>query len=217
MSILTEEQKIFIKSFSETPLKETFFLTGGTALSEFYLQHRLSEDLDFFTEEENQVPFVLPYLEKVTENIGARLDIRKNFRTYLEVFIHLNEQIIKCDFAQDSPYRLEKKVLQKDYGIHSDNLLDMSCNKLSALFDRGEAKDFIDIYFLNEYYMKFEDLLVKAKKKHIGLDDYWLAISCGQVDRISILPRMLKPFKLDEMKDFFSKKAKTLIKKCKEI
>lgn len=26
-----------------------FYLTGGTALSEFYLQHRYSDDLDFFT------------------------------------------------------------------------------------------------------------------------------------------------------------------------
>jgi len=25
-----------------------FYLTGGTALAEFYLHHRLSEDLDFF-------------------------------------------------------------------------------------------------------------------------------------------------------------------------
>jgi hypothetical protein len=29
-----------------------FYLTGGTALAEFYLQHRLSEDLDFFSEQE---------------------------------------------------------------------------------------------------------------------------------------------------------------------
>lgn len=33
-------------------ITDNFYLTGGTALSEFYLQHRLSEDLDFFSEQE---------------------------------------------------------------------------------------------------------------------------------------------------------------------
>ncbi|MEW5692252.1 MAG: nucleotidyl transferase AbiEii/AbiGii toxin family protein [Candidatus Hydrogenedentota bacterium] len=31
---------------------QKFYLTGGTALSEFYLKHRISEDLDFFCENE---------------------------------------------------------------------------------------------------------------------------------------------------------------------
>ena len=32
---------------------DAFYLTGGTALSRFYFHHRLSEDLDLFTETEN--------------------------------------------------------------------------------------------------------------------------------------------------------------------
>lgn len=212
MSILTEEQINFIKLFSLTPLKDTFFLTGGTALSEFYLQHRLSEDLDFFTEEPAQIPFVLPYIKKICEELKVKLEVRKQFRTYLEVFMYFGEEnIVKCDFAQDSPYRLEQKVLQEQYGIFSDNLLDISCNKLSALFDRSEAKDFVDIYFLDRDYMNFNELLVQAKKKHIGLDDYWLSISLKNIDNITILPKMLKPINHEEMKVFFNKKARELI------
>ena len=214
MSILTEEQIKFIKLFSLTPLKDSFFLTGGTALSEFYLQHRLSEDLDFFTEEPAQVPFVLPHIKKICEELKVKLEIRKQFRTYIEIFIYFGEKnIVKCDFAQDSPYRLEQKMLQEQYGIFSDNLLDISCNKLSALFDRSDAKDFVDIYFLHRDYINFNDLLVQAKKKHIGLDDYWLSASLKNVEKISFLPKMLKPLKLEEMKSFFNKKARELIKK----
>ncbi|MBI3956224.1 nucleotidyl transferase AbiEii/AbiGii toxin family protein [Candidatus Gottesmanbacteria bacterium] len=33
-------------------LTRWYYLTGGTALSEFYLHHRLSEDIDFFTRSE---------------------------------------------------------------------------------------------------------------------------------------------------------------------
>jgi predicted nucleotidyltransferase component of viral defense system len=34
-------------AFSELPESEMFYLTGGTALAEFYLAHRKSYDLDF--------------------------------------------------------------------------------------------------------------------------------------------------------------------------
>jgi len=34
-------------------------LSGGTALSEFYLHHRFSEDLDFFSEKEEAWPLLL--------------------------------------------------------------------------------------------------------------------------------------------------------------
>lgn len=47
--ILTEYQKSFFKEFSRSDLKDAFRLTGDTALRAFYLEHRLSEDLDFFS------------------------------------------------------------------------------------------------------------------------------------------------------------------------
>jgi predicted nucleotidyltransferase component of viral defense system len=171
MNILTEEQINFNKIILSYTFKRHLFSHRRNCLSEFYLQHRLSEDLDFFTEEPAQIPFVLPYIKKICEELKVKLEVRKQFRTYLEVFMYFGEEnIVKCDFAQDSPYRLEQKVLQEQYGIFSDNLLDISCNKLSALFDRSEAKDFVDIYFLDRDYMSFNELLVQAKKKHIGLD-----------------------------------------------
>ena len=51
-SILSENQKKFLKLLSEEKsICAHFYLTGGTALAEFYLHHRLSEDLDFFSEQ----------------------------------------------------------------------------------------------------------------------------------------------------------------------
>lgn len=50
MKILTPLQEEFIYTFSKSPLKNRFFLTGGTALAAFYLEHRYSDDMDFFTE-----------------------------------------------------------------------------------------------------------------------------------------------------------------------
>ena len=48
-SILTPKQFDFWElAKKDLWLTKNFFLGGGTALSEFYLHHRLSEDLDFF-------------------------------------------------------------------------------------------------------------------------------------------------------------------------
>ena len=52
-SILSQNQKDILAIISKDKLIcDNFYLTGGTALAEFYLHHRLSEDLDFFSENE---------------------------------------------------------------------------------------------------------------------------------------------------------------------
>ena len=51
-SVLNDFQKEVLAVFCKTDLAKKFYLAGGTALSEFYFHHRKSEDLDFFTTEE---------------------------------------------------------------------------------------------------------------------------------------------------------------------
>ncbi len=213
MAILTPLQKNLLKQFALSSLNEIFFLTGGTALSAFFLQHRYSEDLDFFTDQPDQVPQVLPVFTKIAEQIGVTIEIRRQFKTFLEVFLHGSAgEIIKCDFAQDSPYRLQPKTRADEFGIYLDSALDISCNKLSALFDRSEAKDFVDIFFIDRELFSFTEVLNHAKKKHIGLDDYWLAVSLLKVEELGPLPRMVKPVSIDELKNFYLTQAKILMK-----
>ena len=76
MDILTPLQKKFLTQLGASPLREAFFLTGGTALSAFFLEHRFSEDLDFFTEEPEQVPQVLPVLEEISQELDVRIEVR---------------------------------------------------------------------------------------------------------------------------------------------
>ncbi|NUO82117.1 nucleotidyl transferase AbiEii/AbiGii toxin family protein [candidate division KSB1 bacterium] len=49
-TLLTTSQNSFLTEFFQ--LTQDFYLTGGTALSAYYLQHRYSEDLDLFTSNE---------------------------------------------------------------------------------------------------------------------------------------------------------------------
>jgi predicted nucleotidyltransferase component of viral defense system len=213
VKVLTPFQEEFIIALARTPLQEPFFLTGGTALAAFYLQHRISEDMDFFTEEEGQVSRVIPIVKDITSALGGELDIKRNFRSYVEFFVTKGEDALRCDFALDSPYRLQPKVFRKEYGISVDNVLDISCNKLSALYDRGEPKDFVDVYFIDREVIPFEKLVEEAKKKHVGLESYSLAVALAKVEEIRLLPRMLKPVTIDELKRFFQDKARWLMKR----
>ena len=61
--------------------------------------------------------------------------------------------------------------------------------------------------------MSFDNLVEKTKKKHLGLDDYWLAMALQKAEEIEILPRMIKEISLVELKKFFSEKAKRIMAK----
>ncbi|OQY35402.1 MAG: hypothetical protein B6I38_01595 [Anaerolineaceae bacterium 4572_5.1] len=212
MDQLTPFQHKIIRAISKSPLRDQFYLTGGTALSVFYLQHRYSLDLDFFTADPTSVARAPAIIEKIAREINAQVSFTRQLGTFLQCFFESKTgERVQIDFAQESPYRLGKTLQNDELGIEIENFEDIACNKLSALFDRAEAKDFVDVYFICQEKMPFNELVEKAKKKHLGLDDYWLAIALQQAAEIEILPRMIKEFSLDELKKFFSEEAKKLM------
>lgn len=85
---LTEGQKKLLNTFKETKGNHLFYFTGGTALSAFYLRHRLSKDLDFFTPEQN---IVLPFTKDLLINLSrgaltGRLNRRADLRDFVDVY-----------------------------------------------------------------------------------------------------------------------------------
>ena len=78
---------------------------------------------------------------------------------------------------------------------------------MSALYDRAEPKDFVDVYFLANEYKPFDEMIKLAKKKHVGFDEYWLAVALEQTAKIDVLPAMVKPLSLEELKAFYEEKA----------
>ena len=71
MPILTEnQQRILALIADDTTIARYFYLSGGTALAEYYLQHRLSEDLDFFAEEEFDPQAISAFFKKMQDKAG---------------------------------------------------------------------------------------------------------------------------------------------------
>lgn len=79
-SILTAKQLDFLElAQTQTTIVKNFYLTGGTALAEFYFHHRLSEDIDLFSEAEVDISAIEPFLEAISTKLGIVKVIKQNF------------------------------------------------------------------------------------------------------------------------------------------
>ena len=137
-AILTLEQKEFLISFMQSELNSLFYLTGGTSLSAFYLQHRLSEDLDFFTEQDVYIENILVFLRSIPAikqiSYERKYD-RKIFLLEYPQTIFLKVEFTKYPFKQLAP--------PQDFGgLLVDSIQDILSNKLMAMTDRRDPKDY---------------------------------------------------------------------------
>ena len=70
MDVLNKPQKDFLELFKQNNfLVKKFYLTGGTALAAFYLYHRYSEDIDFFSEEEVDLLPIDAFLKNIKNKL----------------------------------------------------------------------------------------------------------------------------------------------------
>jgi len=209
LEILDRIQQKILSLFSTIPEHDSFYLTGGTALSAFYLHHRKSRDLDFFSDvEELIVPFTFR-LEGVLQEEGLRTERKRELRSFVEIVVSSRDNSTIIHFGLDSPYRLEPlKDSVKFKGLKIDNLTDIGANKLLALFGRANLRDFIDVYFLLKDKFQKKELLDNAKRKDPGFDLYWFATALEMINEFpSDSPDMLfmlKPCTLDELQSFYN-------------
>ncbi len=70
-TLLNKAQQDFLHRFKKSRSGSRFFLSGGTALAEFYLCHRISEDLDFFCDKE----FSLTPIEELDKKLTSAAKI----------------------------------------------------------------------------------------------------------------------------------------------
>lgn len=212
MDILTPFQQELLKAIGGSDLARNFYLTGGTALAVFYLHHRYSEDLEFFSPDPNAVRLVQPALRRIADQLDVRLEFSRTFNTFVECFLTSeDEERVKLDFAQDTPYRLQPTEYNQLFNLQVENSLDIAANKLSALFERAAEKDFVDIYVINRELISFAELLPRAREKHVGMDDYWLAIALQRVRQVKILPRMIIPLALADLQAYFLDLAREIM------
>lgn len=211
-TILKPIHRRFLEAVNqEKYLTQNYYWTGGTVLSEFYLHHRDSEDIDLFTEDkEVYLPSVEKFIQKFAKQNKAQ-DITHTTYLGLESFkLTFPNFIFKVDFNYYPFPRINKGERWKSIDI--DSLLDVAVNKVHTISMRPRTRDFVDIYFiLKTGNFNFNYLILQAKAKfdwHI--DPIQLGHKLMKVVTMKDIPKMLVPFNQKEMESFFLSLAKSL-------
>jgi predicted nucleotidyltransferase component of viral defense system len=154
-------------------LSREFFLTGGTVLSVFYLHHRSSEDIDFFSTTFRDLGSMDEMVRRAFSDDVTLIQSSPDSYSYLikDVKVDLIFDPLSCDQPRPTVH------LQNGKRIFIDTLDNISSNKLSAVVSRYEAKDIVDFYFISERVWRdskkesFQFCYEKARKKEALLDD----------------------------------------------
>lgn len=109
--ILSPRQKQVLHILAnDENFRENFFFTGGTPLAVYYLNHRYSEDLDFFSRQEIDLIWLNSLRGKIKGLVGAdQADLKQSFNRNL-VFFNFDEEVLKTEFTHFTPPGLPLEI-----------------------------------------------------------------------------------------------------------
>lgn len=177
---ITEDMAAILSSKVVGYLPKDVYLAGGTAVA-LYFGHRLSVDLDFFTQEEFNS---LDISAIISDKFKSGFKVTKNKITKNTLVMSLNEVGFNL-FTYKYPL-LDDTVTMNNILIPVASHLDLSLMKLVAINQRGTCKDFIDLNSLieaNKYTFKWlteklfekynigNEMRLQLKKSLVYFDD----------------------------------------------
>jgi predicted nucleotidyltransferase component of viral defense system len=201
---LTSLQKVVFDEFSQNNiLKKDYYFGGGTALSVYYLHHRYSDDLDFFSEKDLDKEFLIEFVNRISKKLNMEIKMTKKDTVLLFQLKH-NKELLKIDFLHFPYPRIDKGLV--DQGVEIDSVQDIGANKLLTINLHSTVKDYVDLFFILKEKHTLWDLLYAVEAKYkMKLDLIGLGEDFLNVKQFDYMPRMIKPLKLEELKSFFEK------------
>lgn len=145
-----------------------FYLTGRTAASRGYLQHRFSDDLDYFINDDNRFGL---WVERVIQALNKEWTCE--VLTKEERFARLNlvqkDVSLKIEMINDVPARVGEVQNHSVLG-RLDSAENILANKVTALLDREEPKDLADIWgFCCQKNLSLQAAITDAQSKAAGV------------------------------------------------
>lgn len=210
-TILTAAQIAILAALTKDNIfNKDFYLTGGTALSEYYLHHRLSEDLDFFSEKEIDQLWLTTLVKKVLKDAKAiKYDLEVSYNRNLIHFI-FKDFVIKTEFTYFPFPQIEKPITEN--GLKIDSLTDIATNKFFTIYQKPSARHFIDLYLILEtkkYTWEQLEKLAKLKFDTV-IDPIQLGSQLIKSHEIADLPKMGTTLPEYKWRSYFSDLAKSL-------
>jgi len=210
-TVLTKKQKqLLILLSKQAIITKKFYLSGGTALAEYYLHHRYSEDLDFFSIDEVDPMAIQIILKKIQKKTKMQsVDFQQSFNRNL-FFLHFDKEVIKTEFTYYPFVQLEKPGIIGNLRV--DSLIDIAANKIFTIYQRPKSRDFIDLYLIMEQEKwPFLFLQEKARQKFdTHLDPLQMVSQLLRIGKIKDYPRMITKIDLKELGRFWLSQAADL-------
>lgn len=211
-SILSEFQKETLSLFKKTPLAKNYYLAGGTALAEYYLHHRKSEDLDFFTQDELSLLSLQKFVGSIQSHIQLdKIEYQHGFGLYT-FFLYPKKEVAKykIDFGQ-YPFSPINPLKRFD-NLLVEDLYDIAVDKAHTISVRPRLRDFIDLFLIlrSNKNWSLEELLLRGQEKfEISVDPLQLGENLLQVRILGDMPIMLQDIDMKEVKNYFMAQAGT--------
>ena len=210
--ILTPAQRSVLGLLAmEEDLAAAYTLSGGTALAAFHLFHRRSDDLDFFSMDPVDELRVHRFMETVRGHVGASaMEARRIYDRHLFVLSMMEGDALKLEFTHYPYAHVEKTAVHN--GVRVESLRDIATDKLAAMLDRFEPKDYYDLYcLLQGNHASLEQMRADVQTKfHITTDPVQLGAAFARSDSLPILPHMLVPVRKEDVQAFFKQLSRGL-------
>lgn len=181
-----------IQELQSIPELKEFHLVGGTALA-LQLGHRNSIDIDLFTLQEFDETFII-------DNILSNYIVNEIFRRRSTLICLVNN--IKTDFIRHNYPLLNPPITEENITFLS--MEDIAGMKFHAIIQSGKRlKDFIDIYFLLEYFSMQQMVgFYSSKYPHSNAMIAMKAVNFfDDIDENMDPPKLLKPLPLKKIID----------------
>ena len=197
---LTPLKRDFLNTFFER--SQTFFLTGGSALGIFYLQHRLSYDMDFFTTIDNLDWHLLENdVLDISRSIAARCKSITASPLFHRFELTRDKEHEILDFVVEVVPQIDAK--KEHFGnLRVDTIKEIMINKICMLAARCEVKDLVDLYFLEKHGFTFADHFKAARRKESGLDPAMISFILANVKIDRMPDYLLEQVDLSDFKRF---------------
>jgi hypothetical protein len=147
-----------------------FYLTGGTAASRGYLNHRFSDDLDLFVDDD---PRFRLWTERLIQALLAAqigvVTVGLREERFVRLTITQRDVMLKIEMINDVPAHVgtvhDHPVLGR-----LDSAENILANKVTALIDREEPKDLADIWgFCCQMKLPLVEAITGAQSKAAGV------------------------------------------------
>jgi hypothetical protein len=201
LEVLPDEQRELFNVIAKQDWINSFYLAGGTSLA-LRIGHRRSIDFDFFIQEDFEIREIIGYLRK----LGS-------FELFDEAENTINGFL---NHVQISFFKYEHPLLRETYqyeNLRIADIFDVALMKLEAISGRGNRKDFIDLFFLADFFSFSE--LFKGYSTKFGIEisnHYHLLKSLVYFEDAENqpMPRMLKHVEWAEVKESIIQKVKQI-------